>query len=81
MAGKTLRTIQPAHKSDKVTVAQAEKVWRTVARKSTTGPASSTTSRSAGSSTTGHTISTAAGKEAGSGKDKRPKKASARKRR
>ncbi|HEX8452583.1 MAG TPA: hypothetical protein VF647_10830 [Longimicrobium sp.] len=32
MAKERLRTVQPAHKSDKVTVSQAKKAWLAVAR-------------------------------------------------
>ena len=35
MTKKTLRTVQPAHKSDKVTVSQAKKAWLKTARERT----------------------------------------------
>ncbi|HEY0154464.1 MAG TPA: hypothetical protein VGB92_20795 [Longimicrobium sp.] len=38
MTKKTIRTVQPAHKSDKVTVAQAKKAWLEVARNRSASP-------------------------------------------
>ena len=78
MAGKTLRTIQPAHKSDKVTVAQTEKAWRTVAHNTATGAASSTAHSVTRNSATGRFSSPAAGSPSGSGKKKPSRKARAR---
>jgi hypothetical protein len=38
MTKKRLRTVQPAHKSDKVTVSQAKKAWLEVARDRSMSP-------------------------------------------
>jgi hypothetical protein len=78
MAGKTLRTVKPAHKSDRVTVAEAEKAWRKVTNESASGGPSPAPVRG---SATSHASSISSKGGTGSGKEKPAGKAPPRRKR